>query len=103
MATVDQWVNDHLHDILGISDKVIGQYLIGLAQKAPSPDAFVQKLKDTETVEVDGNMVNFAKELWDKVTWYLPLSKHAYKWNSFYVIWFDSFYFMPIPFYNIII
>ena len=67
MAMVERWVNDSLHDILGISDKVIGQYLIGLAEKSNSPADYVQKLKDTGTVDVDAKMVSFAEELWGKV------------------------------------
>ena len=69
MSMVERWVGDKLHDILGISDKHIAQYLIGLAGKASSAEDFVQKLKDTGTVEVDTNMVNFCTELWNKVRW----------------------------------
>ena len=71
MSMVERWVGDKLHDILGISDKHIAQYLIGLAGKASSADDFVRRLKDTGTVEVDANMVNFCNELWNKVR-YLP-------------------------------
>lgn len=68
MSNVETWVNDKLHDILGISDRYIAQYLIGLASKATSPSEYVEKLKDTGTVEVDADMVTFAHELWQKVT-----------------------------------
>ena len=64
---VETWVNDKLHDILGISDKYISQYLIGLAGKSNTAEDYVQKLKDTGTVEIDTNMVKFAHELWAKV------------------------------------
>ena len=64
---VERWVGDKLHDILGISDKHVAQYLIGLAGKASSSEDFVRRLKDTGTVEVDTNMVNFCNELWNKV------------------------------------
>jgi len=67
MSLVERWVNDSLHDILGISDKMIGQFLISLAEKASSPEAYIQKIKDTETIDVDQNMINFAQELWQKV------------------------------------
>ncbi|XP_013406683.1 pre-mRNA-splicing factor ATP-dependent RNA helicase DHX16 [Lingula anatina] len=67
MSMIDTWVNDKLHDILGISDKYIGQYLIGLASKAASSDDYIEKLKETKTVDIDANMENFAKELWSKV------------------------------------
>ncbi len=67
MSMVERWVGDRLHDILGISEKYIAQYLISLAEKSSSSQEFVQKLKDTGTVEVDTNMANFCNELWNKV------------------------------------
>ena len=67
MALTERWVNDKLYDILGISDKYIAQYMIGLASKANSPDDFVDQLKATQTVDVDNNVIAFAKELFQKV------------------------------------
>lgn len=67
MSLIEAWVNDQLHDILGISDKYIAQYMIGLAQRAKSPNDYVQNLKDTGTVDVDQNMVKFLLELWNKI------------------------------------
>ena len=67
MSINEVWVNDRLHDILGISDKYIGQYLIALAKKSSSANEYIAKLRETGTVEIDTNMVNFAKELWDRV------------------------------------
>jgi len=67
------YVGDRLHDLLGISDKYVVDYLIGLAGKSPSAAVFVQKLRDTDTVTVDDNMVAFAQELWNKVSY----SSHA--------------------------
>ena len=67
MSSIETWVNDKLHDILGISDKYIAQYLIGLAHKARDPEEYVQKLRDTGTVDIDDAMVTFSSELWNKV------------------------------------
>ncbi len=67
MSMIDRWVGDKLHDILNISDKYIAQFMISLAGKASSPEDFVQRVKDTNTVEVDTSMVNFCRELWNKV------------------------------------
>lgn len=64
---LETWVNDKLHDILGISDKYISQYLLGLAKKATDPNDFIDKIRETGTVEIDTNMLNFAHELWQKV------------------------------------
>lgn len=67
MAVTERWVNDQLYDILGISDKYIGQFFIGLATKSTCPEDFIQKLRDTDTVEVDTNLIAFAKDLFHKV------------------------------------
>lgn len=66
--STEVWVNDKLHDILGISDKYIAQYFVGLATKSESPADLVKKLQDTGTVDVDDNIIAFAKELFDKVS-----------------------------------
>ena len=67
MALTERWVNDQLYDILGISDKYIAQYFIGLASKAGSSEEFVERLKETQTVDVDNNLIAFAKDLYNRV------------------------------------
>jgi len=62
-----RYVGDRLHDLLGISDKYVAEYFIGLASKSASADGFVQQLRDTATVTVDQAMITFAHELWNKV------------------------------------
>ncbi|XP_048777576.1 pre-mRNA-splicing factor ATP-dependent RNA helicase DHX16-like [Ostrea edulis] len=66
-SIIETWVNDKLHDILGISDNFISQFLLGLAKKSADPDEFIRKLRETGTVEIDANMINFAHELWNKL------------------------------------
>lgn len=70
MASIERWVGDKLHDIMGISDKYVAQYLIGLAAKTNSVDTFITKIKETDTVEVDATFASFANELWNKVRLY---------------------------------
>jgi len=67
MSMLERWVGDRLHDILGISDKYISQFFVALAAKAVSPDDFVERLKNTNTVDVDQTLTTFAKELFTKV------------------------------------
>ncbi|XP_052241879.1 pre-mRNA-splicing factor ATP-dependent RNA helicase DHX16-like isoform X2 [Dreissena polymorpha] len=67
MSGIETWVNDKLHDILGISDRFIAQYLIGLAQKAKSDDEYIEKLKDTGTIDINDKVEKFSRELWNKV------------------------------------
>ncbi|XP_050406181.1 pre-mRNA-splicing factor ATP-dependent RNA helicase DHX16 isoform X1 [Patella vulgata] len=65
--SVEKWVSERLFDLLGISDKYIAQYFVGLANKSGSEDDFVDRLRDTGTVEIDDNIINFTKELYHKV------------------------------------
>ena len=64
---MERWVGDKLHDILGISDKLIAQYLLGLASKAKSKDDFVDNIRQTGTIDVDEKVLQFSNELWEKV------------------------------------
>lgn len=93
MALIERWVNDQLYDILGISDKYIAQYFIGLASKASSPDDFIQRLKDTGTVEVNSNLTTFAKDLFSRVICLKFQRKSIFKYIMvgsilFYVMYF---------------
>lgn len=67
MAHVETWVSDRLHDILGMSDKHIAKYMVGLAQKSTTKQDLIEKLKNTGTVDVDESMVSFLNELHEKV------------------------------------
>lgn len=67
MAGLEQWVNDRLHDILGLSDRYVSQFMIGIARKSSSPEDFVSRLEQTGTIDIDQSVASFAKELFDKV------------------------------------
>ena len=73
MAGMDIWVSDKLQEVLGMSDKYVCQYLIALAQKAPDPDVYIERIKETDTIDVDQKVAAFAKELWSKVRLFLTL------------------------------
>jgi len=62
-----RYVGDHLHDLLGISDKYVAEFFIGLAAKSASAASFIDQLRSTDTVTVDQPMIAFAQELWNKV------------------------------------
>ena len=64
---MEQWVGDKLHEVLGISDKYLAQYMLGLATKSKSTDAFIEALRKTDTVPIDKEIITFAGELWNKV------------------------------------
>uniref|UniRef100_A0A3B3WQZ8 RNA helicase n=1 Tax=Poecilia mexicana TaxID=48701 RepID=A0A3B3WQZ8_9TELE len=67
MAQLEQWVNDRLHDILGLSDRYVSQFMIGIARKASSPEDLVSRLEQTGTIDIDQSVSAFAKELFEKV------------------------------------
>uniref|UniRef100_A0A8C7Y886 Pre-mRNA-splicing factor ATP-dependent RNA helicase DHX16 n=1 Tax=Oryzias sinensis TaxID=183150 RepID=A0A8C7Y886_9TELE len=67
MAGLEQWVNDRLHDILGLSDRYVSQFMIGIARKSSSPEDFVSRLEQTGTIDIDQTVASFAKELFDKI------------------------------------
>lgn len=66
-AVTVQWVSDQLHQILGLSDKYIAQFLVGLAKKANSVTEFYSRLEDTGTIKLNDEVRRFASELWNKV------------------------------------
>uniref|UniRef100_A0A7N5ZY69 RNA helicase n=1 Tax=Anabas testudineus TaxID=64144 RepID=A0A7N5ZY69_ANATE len=67
MAGLEQWVNDRLHDILGLSDRYVSQFMIGTARKASSAQDFVTRLEQTGTIDIDQSVIAFAEELYEKV------------------------------------
>lgn len=67
MANLEQWVSDRLHDILGLSDRYVSQFMIGVARKASSAEDFVGRLEQTGTIDIDQSVTAFAKELFEKV------------------------------------
>ncbi|XP_043940421.1 pre-mRNA-splicing factor ATP-dependent RNA helicase DHX16 [Protopterus annectens] len=66
MASLENWVNDQLHEILGLSDKYVAQFLIGTSLRSSSSDDFIRRLEDTGTIDIDQRVRVFAEELWNK-------------------------------------
>uniref|UniRef100_A0A8D3BCL2 Pre-mRNA-splicing factor ATP-dependent RNA helicase DHX16 n=1 Tax=Scophthalmus maximus TaxID=52904 RepID=A0A8D3BCL2_SCOMX len=64
---MEQWVNDRLHDILGLSDRYVSQFMIGTARKALSAQDFVSRLEQTGTIDIDQSVIAFAHELYEKI------------------------------------
>jgi len=67
MADLASWVSDKLHELVGISDRSIAEFLTGLCRKSSSPSEFLQKIRDTDTIEVDDRVAVFATELWGRM------------------------------------
>ncbi|CDW55458.1 pre mRNA splicing factor ATP dependent [Trichuris trichiura] len=64
---MEQWVSDQLYDIVGISDRYIADFMVGLARKANSVDDFIRSIGDTDTIAVDDKVSRFAQELWQRM------------------------------------
>ena len=64
---MEDWVSDQLHNIIGVSDKYIADYILSLAKKENSVSNFIQKLKETEAIDINPAVVQFANELWNKI------------------------------------
>jgi len=66
MAELKTWVSDRLYDLLEISDRNIAEFLIGLCRKASSPEIFIDKIRETDTIDINDGVRKFASELWTK-------------------------------------
>ena len=66
-GTIEDWVGDELHDILGLSDSYIAEYFVGLAKKSSSVDGFVKQLENTGAITVTEEVREFSHKLWAKV------------------------------------
>lgn len=66
-AGLERWVQDELHSVLGLSERHVAQFLIGTAQRCASAEDFVQRLRDTDTLDLSGPARDFALRLWTKV------------------------------------
>ena len=52
------WVSDRLHELVGISDRSIAEFMVGLCKKSMSPSEFVEKIRDTGTIDVDDKVLS---------------------------------------------
>lgn len=66
-AGLERWVQEELHSVLGLSERHVAQFLIGTAQRCASAEEFVQRLRDTDTLDLSGPARDFALRLWSKV------------------------------------
>lgn len=86
MANLEQWVSDNLHDILGLSDKYVSQFMIGSARKSSSHQDFVARLQQTNTIDINQRVIAFAKELYDKVIVFASFFLHLFQKRSTWLI-----------------
>ena len=66
MAGIVSWVSERLHEILGLSDRQIAEYMIELARKSKSSRDLTKKLQKSGTIKVNSDVEGFAAELWSR-------------------------------------
>ncbi|OQV17529.1 putative pre-mRNA-splicing factor ATP-dependent RNA helicase DHX16 [Hypsibius exemplaris] len=74
---VKTWVNDKLHEVLGMSDRTIADYLISLGKSSSTADKFIAELRRSDAVTVDRKMEDFCDELWRRLPRKAPAVKAA--------------------------
>lgn len=65
--SVEQFINDSLHSIVGISDRDICQYVHALAKKAKSPADLVEKFRETGDFPISPAIQTFASDLMSRM------------------------------------
>ena len=61
------WVSDQLHELVGISDRSIAEFILGLCQQSKSSDDFLEKIKETGAIDVNEKVAGFASELFGRI------------------------------------
>ena len=79
MSDLRVWVSDKLHDVAGISDMTIADFFVGLAGKSSSADDLIEKIRDTQTLDVDPKVTSFAHELFGRIPKAASSHSHARK------------------------
>ncbi|XP_078073607.1 pre-mRNA-splicing factor ATP-dependent RNA helicase DHX16-like [Mustelus asterias] len=75
MGSLEKWVNDQLHQLLGLSDKYVAQFLIGTARRSSSAPDFIRRLEETGTIDITQEVRQFSSELWMKIPRAQPVEK----------------------------
>ena len=76
MAEIVSWVSDRLHEILGLSDRQVAEYVTELAKRSVSSEELKRKLESTGALNTMNTSVEaFATELWNKFPRDKPLGK----------------------------
>ncbi|MEE6512548.1 hypothetical protein FKM82_019605 [Ascaphus truei] len=77
MDGVESWVKEQLHDVLGMSDRHVAQFLVGTALRSQSSADLLSRLKDTGAIDVTERVKGFVEELWVKIPRKTPVERPA--------------------------
>uniref|UniRef100_A0A8D0HBU4 Activating signal cointegrator 1 complex subunit 3 n=1 Tax=Sphenodon punctatus TaxID=8508 RepID=A0A8D0HBU4_SPHPU len=65
---LERWVSGELHALLGLSERHVVAFLVGLARRSRSAEELLARLEETETLHVNEPPARaFAQRLWERV------------------------------------
>nr|XP_032832214.1 pre-mRNA-splicing factor ATP-dependent RNA helicase DHX16 [Petromyzon marinus]XP_032832215.1 pre-mRNA-splicing factor ATP-dependent RNA helicase DHX16 [Petromyzon marinus]XP_032832216.1 pre-mRNA-splicing factor ATP-dependent RNA helicase DHX16 [Petromyzon marinus] len=67
MEALQEWVEEQLHELLGLSDRHLARFFLELARRSDGAGDFERRLRETRTIDVDGRVSAFCARLWDRV------------------------------------
>ncbi|KAL8212975.1 UNVERIFIED_CONTAM: putative pre-mRNA-splicing factor ATP-dependent RNA helicase dhx16 [Gekko kuhli] len=77
-SELERWVSGQLHALLGLSERHVVAFLVGLAQRSRTADDLLARLEETETLRVsDPSARAFAQQLWERVPHQAPRERPA--------------------------
>ncbi|XP_062978331.1 pre-mRNA-splicing factor ATP-dependent RNA helicase DHX16 [Elgaria multicarinata webbii] len=75
---LERWVSGQLHTLLGLSERHVVAFMVGLAHRSRTPDDLLARLEETETLRVtDPSARAFAQQLWERVPHQAPRERPA--------------------------
>ncbi|XP_053578026.1 pre-mRNA-splicing factor ATP-dependent RNA helicase DHX16 [Bombina bombina] len=77
MDRIESWVKDQLHDVLGMSDRHVAQFLVGTAVRSSSSADLLSRLHDTGAIDITEKVKGFIEELWNKIPRKAPVERPA--------------------------
>ena len=66
MADLVSWVSDRLHEIVGLSDRQVAEFITELARRSKSLEELTVKLQNTGAIQMTSAVETFVRELWNK-------------------------------------
>ncbi|KAF7235610.1 Pre-mRNA-splicing factor ATP-dependent RNA helicase DHX16 [Varanus komodoensis] len=75
---LERWVSEQLHTLLGLSERHVVAFMVGLARRSRAPEDLLARLEETETLRVtDPAARAFAQQLWERVPHQAPRERPA--------------------------
>nr|XP_034963144.1 pre-mRNA-splicing factor ATP-dependent RNA helicase DHX16 isoform X2 [Zootoca vivipara] len=75
---LERWVSGQLHSLLGLSERHVVAFMVGLAHRSRTPEDLLARLEETETLRAaDPSARAFAQQLWERVPHQAPRERPA--------------------------